>query len=63
MRKFIRSFRRARIYANQYGGGYVFWDWVAKTWKPIPCPRKPNYHDMWLIERTEPFYNYLTKLK
>jgi hypothetical protein len=62
MKKFLKAWRKARVYNNNFGGAYVFWDFTRGTWMAVPNAKKPGgYEYQWKISNPEPFWNYMTK--
>lgn len=59
MKKLLKAFRKARVYTNNFGGAYVFWDDYWKKWMVVPNPKTPKYEEMYLIKNDE-FLNYTT---
>lgn len=68
MRKFIRAFRMARLYAKKYGRAYIFWCHLSERinrngWVVVPVGYTPaHWLDATLIKRdAETFYEYSTE--
>ncbi len=63
MKKFLKAWRKARVYNNNFGGSFVFWEICSKTWMAVPNPIKPDYNEMYQLTNPENFYNYIIKRK
>lgn len=65
MKNFLKAWRQAKVFNNNYGGAYVFWDeyfYPRAAWRAVPNPRTPYYETMFEIIQPE-FFNYYKEPK